>query len=273
MNTVQTLIKAPGGTKHMEFIEIYPPTAELLPQQILQAAFPDGNIPPEVVMPELKTVLASFRMRGGRKNLKEPTKRSGAQDVQHRPPPTPTRAQEPEHRPLPSPETLRLIGLRSNIIGDKLAASPLANSQAEASSAGDAQQLCSVCGTDINPERAGQVCDDVLPTADATDDEDAADPAKPKAVVTLEDFENGMIGALDVRKDTQKTKKRPASTHIMKKPAKKRPAASPAACSRRPAGGCSKCRGYGCDTCWNPDFTGWRGDHNAWKEKKKRKRK
>ena len=67
MNTVQTLIKAPGCTKQMEFIEMYPPTAELLPQHILQAAFPDGKIPPEVVMPELKTVLASFRMRGGRK--------------------------------------------------------------------------------------------------------------------------------------------------------------------------------------------------------------
>ena len=274
MNTLQTLIKAPGCTikQPMEFIEMYPPSAEFLPPQILQAAFPDGNIPPEVVMPELKTVLASFRMRGGRKHLKEPTNRSGAQDVQDRQLQTPTHAQEPEHRPLPSPETLRIVGLRSNSIGDKIAASPLANSQAKASSAGDAQQLCSVCGTHINPALAGQVCDDVLPTADATDDQDAADPAQPKAVVTLEDFENGMIGALDVRKETKTTTKRPASTHIMKKPAIKRPAASPAACSRRPAGGCSKCRGYGCDTCSNPDFTGWRGDHNEWKEKKKRKR-
>ena len=272
MNTLQEIIKAPGCTKQpMEFIEVYPPSARFLPQEILEAAFPDNNIPPEVVMPALETVLASFRMRGGRKHLKEPTKRSGAQDVRYRQPPTPNHAQEPEHRPLPSPETLRLIGLRSDIIGDKIAASPLANSQAKASSAGDAQQLCSVCGTHINPALAGQVCDDVLPTADATVDQDAADPAKPKAVVTLEDFENGMIGALDVRKETKKAKKRPASTHIMKKPAK-RPAASPAACSRRPAGGCSKCRGYGCDTCSNPDFTGWRGNHDEWKAKNKRKR-
>ena len=222
-------------------------------------------------MPELKTVLANFKMRGGRKSMKEPIKHR-AHEAQHRPLPTPARAQGAEHRPLPSPETLRL-GLRNNIIGDKLAAAPLANSRAAASSdAGDAQQLCSVCGTDINPGRVGQVCDDVLPTADATDNEDAADPAKPKAVVTLEDFENGMIGALDVRKETKTTTKRPASTHIMKKPAIKRPAASPAACSRRPAGGCSKCRGYGCDTCSNPDFTGWRGNHDEWKAKKKRER-
>ena len=145
-------------------------------------------------MPELKTVLASSKMRGGRKNLKEPTKRSGAQGVQQRPSPTPTRAQEPEHRPLPSPETLRLIGLRNNIIGDKLAAAPLANSQAAASSAGDAQQHCSVCSKDINHARDGQACDDVLP-ADATDNEDAADAAKTQAV-TLDDFEDGMRGAL-----------------------------------------------------------------------------
>ena len=216
-------------------------------------------------MPELKTVLANFKMRGGRKSMKEPTKHR-AHEAQHRPMPTPARAQGAEHRPLPSPETLRL-GLRNNIIGDKLAAAPLANSRAAASSdAGDAQQLCSVCGNDINHARDGQACDDVLPTADDTDNKDAADAAKTKAAVTLTEFENGMLTAFEGRKATKNAKKRPASKHIMKKPAKKMPAASlPAAAPRPVAGGCKKCRGHGCDTCWNPNFKGWRGDHKAWK--------
>ena len=123
MNTVQTLIKTPAGGPKLEFIETYPPTAELLPTKIREAAFPDGVIPPEVVMPELKTVLANFKMRGGRKSMKEPTKHR-AHEAQHRPMPTPARAQGAEHRPLPSPETLR-PGLRNNIIGDTLAAAPL----------------------------------------------------------------------------------------------------------------------------------------------------
>ncbi len=254
MNTVQTLIKTPhaGGPK-LEFIETYPPTAELLPTKIREAAFPDGVIPPEVVMPELKTVLANFKMRGGRKSMKEPIKHR-AHEAQHRPLPTHARAHEAEHRPLPSPETLRL-GLRNNIIGDKLAAAPLANSRAAASSdAGDAQQLCSVCGNDI--ARDGQACDDVLPTADDTDNKDVADAAKTKAAVTLTEFENGMLGALQGRKAANNAKKRPASKHIMKKPAKKRPAASLAAASPRPTGGCLKCRGHGCLQCQNPNFKG-----------------
>ena len=261
MNTVQTFIKAPGPK--IEFIETFPPTAELLPTKIREAAFPDGVIPPEVVMPELKTVLANFKMRGGRKSMKEPIKHR-AHEAQHRPLPTHARAHEAEHRPLPSPETLRL-GLRNNIIGDKLAAAPLANSRAAASSdAGDAQQLCSVCGNDI--ARDGQACDDVLPTADDTDNKDAADAAKTKAAVTLTEFENGMLTAFEGRKATKNAKKRPASKHIMKKPAKKMPAASlPAAAPRPVAGGCKKCRGHGCDTCRNPNFKGWRGDHKAWK--------
>ena len=124
MNTVQRFIK--HGSNTLDFIENYQPTAELLPTKNREAAFPAGVIPPEVVMPELKTVLANFKMRGGRKNMKEPIKHR-AHEAQHRPLPTHARAHEAEHRPLPSPETLRL-GLRNNIIGDKLAAAPLANS-------------------------------------------------------------------------------------------------------------------------------------------------
>lgn len=67
MNTLQTFLKSQPAQEGVEYIDNYPPTAELLPKVIKQKAFGgEDNIPPEQQIPELSTILAGNKMRGGR---------------------------------------------------------------------------------------------------------------------------------------------------------------------------------------------------------------
>lgn len=73
MDDIQSYIKAVPRRKDLTYIEHYPASAELLPPDIQQHAFPDGVLPVVVDLPELDTVLGSAKMRG-RSTSKRPGK-------------------------------------------------------------------------------------------------------------------------------------------------------------------------------------------------------
>lgn len=73
MDDIQSYIKAIPRRRDLVYIEHYPVSANLLPSDIQQHAFPDGVLPVVVELPELDTVLGAAKMRG-RSTAKRPGK-------------------------------------------------------------------------------------------------------------------------------------------------------------------------------------------------------
>lgn len=73
MDDIQSYIKAIPRRRDLVYIEHYPVSANLLPSDIQQHAFPDGVLPVVVELPELDTVLGAAKMRG-RNTSKRPGK-------------------------------------------------------------------------------------------------------------------------------------------------------------------------------------------------------
>ena len=76
MDSIQTFIKAVPRNKDIEYIQFYAATSELIPDAIKKVAWPNGNLPPELTLPELDTILGLSKMRGrpspGTKKQKAP---------------------------------------------------------------------------------------------------------------------------------------------------------------------------------------------------------
>ena len=229
MNTLQLFIKN-SPKVHVEYLEVYPPTAELLPDDIRKNAYPDGNVPPEVNISEIETVLSACKKRGGRRSSTSSSSAAAKRPKHH------SACEEPAAaapgNPLPGAEIFRL---RSD--------STIVSSDGPSTISKDrVRHLCKQCGED--PDLSQPAADEEQP------------PQEEPKPVTIDDFEREMLSAHEVRK-------KPAS--------KKRPAASSYATLRRPAAaapangmGCLKCRGNGCSTCANPNFSGKRLTHVQW---------
>jgi hypothetical protein len=207
MDLLQTFLK--GAKRDVEYIEQYPPTAELLPDDIKRKTFGDGPLPPEQTIPELKTMLAMHKMRGRpaasakkqpewlkhvpdeyRKDVSATVfgKSTGSQDS-----PAPAHGRTSlQSSPLPSVEVLR-FGTRST-------------------PAGIIEQPPKCSG----PALASDVA--LVPAHEHTDDAVCAKCKGPigeedDKATNLDDFENGMLGAYSARKDAIK------ADNLTKKPA------------------------------------------------------
>jgi hypothetical protein len=64
MDTIQQFIKSVPRMSSLPWLEHYPLTAATLPDEIRSAAFPDGELPVELEIPELAMVLGSHKMKG-----------------------------------------------------------------------------------------------------------------------------------------------------------------------------------------------------------------
>jgi len=261
-----------GSRAPVEFVVDYPPTAALLPPDIKAHAYgADGELPPELAIPELDTILGCNKMRGGRSRkpmdqpkAKKQTTGSIGNDARAEPPTQPTAAL-PDNAALPSAECFRFRADSRIVPGHTCqTASP---------------DVCPVCGNGKKePERENE-------SQDATDDDDNVD-----ANAALDEFEKNMLRAYDQKMGI---KKRPAGAPMKvaadakKKPGPKvkpGPKGSPAggraskkqklaamrakAKSRKLVLGCGKCRGspMGCGTCLNPNYSGKRGPKTAMKK-------
>ena len=64
MDKLQTFLKAPARKAGLPYLESYPCSASLLPAPILTSAYPDGELPVGVDIPELSMALGGAKMRG-----------------------------------------------------------------------------------------------------------------------------------------------------------------------------------------------------------------
>ncbi len=64
MDKIQTFIKSSGRLASLPYIINYPPSAAELPAELQKNAYPDGQLPPIVSIPELDVILGESRMRG-----------------------------------------------------------------------------------------------------------------------------------------------------------------------------------------------------------------
>ena len=270
MKTLQTYLQS-GSRAPVEFVVDYPPSAALLPPDIKAHAYgASGELPPELAIPELDTILGCNKMRGGRSRkpkdgpkAKHQSTGSISNDARAEPPTQPTAALP--CAALPSANCFRFRADSQIVAGHTCqTASP---------------DVCPVCGNgkkEPEPENESQ---------DATDDDDDAG-----ANAALDDFEKAMLDAYEKKKGI---KKKPAGAPMKvaagskKKPgpkAKPGPKGSPAgggaskkqkiSALRAKAKkiklvlGCGKCRGspIGCSTCLNPNYSGKRGPKTAMKK-------
>ena len=71
MTMLQKFVKS-GAPAKVEYLVDFPPTAELLPADIQQNAFPGGILPPELEWPELEICLAQFKKQDERTKSQQP---------------------------------------------------------------------------------------------------------------------------------------------------------------------------------------------------------
>ena len=208
MSTLQKYVKSKANSdaNKVEYLIMYPPTAELLPADIQKNAYPDGILPPELNWPELDTVLGESKMKGAR-TLKTPkdTNPKGQVLVSA----SPSKPDPGSSSPMPSPSVFR-FRTDSRILSSAASfASPLADhgknelaahGKSELDDASD--NICSKCkGHLVDPADEKNEDDE--------DDENEEDDEKDSE---LDSFEKGVIGALDTR---LALKKRPASMKAM----------------------------------------------------------
>ena len=202
MSTLQKYVKskANGGANKVEYLIMYPPNAQLLPADIQKNAYPDGIMPPELNWPDLDTALGVSKMKGAR-TLKAPkdTNPKGQVLVSA----SPSKPDPGASSPLPSPSVFRLRRDSRIVSSNELLASQ--SELAAHSELNDASDnICSKCkGPLVDPAD-----EDAEKDGDDEGDEDEEDYEKDSE---LDDFEKGVIGALD----TRHAMKRPAAMKTM----------------------------------------------------------
>lgn len=188
MNTLQKYVKSKArGSSKVEYITLYPPTAELLPSDIQKQAYPDGILPPEISWPELDTVLGVCRMKGGR--LGSP------QDKAKKPSTLPSKPQnEPAEIPpaMPSADVFRFRADSKVVpsVNGSLAQAYQLAAHGHSELKGASGDICSKCKKAIHDEDC-QPADKILDEEDDDDEKDADSE--------LDAFEHGVIGAYDTR--------------------------------------------------------------------------
>ncbi len=73
MDNIQQYIKGTRRISGLPYIVQYPSNSDELPMEIQKVAYPDGTLPPNVVIPELDIILGGSRMRGREKETKQST--------------------------------------------------------------------------------------------------------------------------------------------------------------------------------------------------------
>lgn len=223
MNTLQKYVKS-GSPSKVEYLVDFPPSAQLLPADVREAAFPDGILPPELNIPELDTVLANCKQRGerGKSHLPQQggktTTKSSASNA------CAPGHDELESVPLPSPECFRLRA-DSRILPTAASSHATQLAAHEVASDGGEQQLCKKCGDALGPvgPAVAHPCAPFAPAAEVVDADEDEFPQ-----IGLDAFEDGMMSAMHARRSpkTPKTKlKKPASVmgvamamKVLKKP-------------------------------------------------------
>ena len=245
MNTLQTFLKSQPAHQNVEYIENYPPTAELLPTSIQQKAFGGADsLPPEQQIPELNTILGTNKMRGGRSHAagkKQPSwmqhvpeefRKSVAATISARSAPASSKNSDTEQslatchkpNPIPSAEVFRF----------RVAQEPQESPKAKPSEDESVQYpgICATCGQPVgnhDHDHGGEPLENESNSPD------------------LEGHEKELLSVLAGRK------KRPAASTSKK--------STVAGTNSNLVLGCSKCvwsKG-GCAQCRNPAFGGARG--------------
>jgi hypothetical protein len=251
MDMLGRYIKTPTRIKELPYLERFPDSANMLPEAIQASAYQGGDVPPEVEIPELASILGANKMRGRAKkdpewlrNVPSEYKRAVSQKrlCEDRSPTRSPREDATARQPLPSPEVLRF--------GSNAAISP--SPQVKNEPAVKTEPKTDVC--DSHGERLCSRCQAPM-TMHPGSAEDTC--LGPDACESLEKFERDLIAAGGIRKGAPKT------TGCMKKPAAKK---------TKPGDpnklelilGCSKCKRchLGCAQCRNPNFGGQRGPLN-----------
>lgn len=248
MDMLQRFIKATPPNSKLSYLEVYPPTAALLPDDLKASAFKDGSLPPEQQIPELNTILGTNKMRGrvsGKQpewfkhvpddQKKEvarclahggaPASSASSASVQSSSPPTDKATAMQQQPPLPTADLFRFRAAMAP-------ADPVE------------QHVCAKCKAELPSEQAE------IPLPPAAGPHDGSPQ---EALDALDEMEKELIAASAHREGA---KKKPSAAN-----AKKRPAAAAAAACGKLVLGCSRCRygPSGCATCRSPDFGGKRG--------------
>lgn len=195
MSTLQKYVKSKANVDatKVEYIIMYPPTAELLPDDIQKNAYPDGILPPELNWPELDTALGECKMKGARTN-KRPRETSPKGEVLVSA--SPSKPDPGPSSPLPSPNVFRFrtdSRIVSSAAHGKNELDALVKSELDDAS----DNICSKCkGHLVDPADEKNEDDE-----DDEDDEDEEDAEKDSE---LDSFEKGVIGALDTRLSLKK---------------------------------------------------------------------
>jgi hypothetical protein len=239
MTTVQTFLQTSVRVP-VEFLAEYPPTSELLPDDIKKAAFGSGELPPELnLAADLDTVLGGNKMRGGRrlsgksksKIEASPTTEPSVQGTS----PLELASASAASSVLPSANCFRFRA-DSMIVDDPKPPAP--------------KIYCESCSAMV-PAPHDEPNDHADPKLDDDEDDDMA-------IDSLGAFEKSMIGAFEVRKKPGcKSEPKPKAKSSSKSTAK----ASSAGLAMKLVLGCGKCRGSprGCGQCSSPAFKGRRG--------------
>jgi len=239
MTTLQTFLQTSTRVP-VEFLAEYPPTAELLPADIKLSAYGSGELPPELNLADLDTVLGGHKMRGGRrvsgktksKNDASPTTAPSVQDSS----------------PSDAPNVLASASAASNILPSATCFRFRADSRIV---------------DEVQPQTPKIYCESCSKMV-ATPHVDDHKPVEPKldegeddamAMDNLCAFEDSMVDAYAVRK-------KPGCKSEPKAKGKSSPKCTAKTSSAmKLVLGCGKCRGApgGCGVCRNPAFKGKRG--------------
>ena len=226
MDDIQSYIKAIPRRSDLGYLEHYPVSANLLPSDIQQHAFPDGVLPVVVELPELDTVLGAAKMRG-RNTAKRPGKvPKWMENV------------PAEHR---------------EAVMAALKVSPCAGSKSVPSSDAVIPSACSVQGsTPASPQpqtvdafrfsaspvigKAKLQAELKMDEKPNTDDASDTDEDKVASANTIDDVETKLVAARSGLRASKPKLKRPAASHEQVKPVKAKPTSmhKPAAAMKKP---------------------------------------
>ena len=229
MNKIQSFIKAKCSAKHVEmpFLLEYPVCADMLPKPI-KASYGD-EVPPEVQIPQLDTILADKNKRGKRnpkgaeksrdppwmKNLSEADREQARRDLCQ------VKIEQPNPKAKAAPHLIpassynaeddardKLVMLASRVKQDQLVRSTFAH------------------GVKMEPDKKKEEEDTKTEVKEEPDNEHDGHED-----TSIDDMENHMIAAAKARATDKKAKKRPASCGTI--PPMKRPAIAKAAAEKK----------------------------------------
>ncbi len=227
MDDIQKFIKSVPRKTELPYIAHYPASAVLLPEEIKKSAFPTGELPVEVDIPELATVLGNTKMRGREPEAKKQKVPDWLSNVPEEHRATVWKAMQSEQKgdaspspkqPGPAPKADFEIPAPAAPIADcfRFRAQPLTLPSADVptpkhDAEQDASQAADARGSDDDTGNGGATAN------------------------TVDELEQQLVNALKARGSKGSTKKRPAAaakSTVMKKPAAatgtvlKRPAAA-----------------------------------------------